>query len=311
MITAQQLFDNIMDLMDKRNNTGEIDAAKTARYKVRAPSIITIGQNVLARDGDLYNSYEIYHSRFRNLLGIGFDEPTTFTGEEVSYISSETAYAYYFDVDGDGIINVEEETSGAWNLVTSIVASGIIGMTAYKGILIPTVGVTRTRITFTGTNFYRFMNVAFFAEPFTIQQVPVYRAWVEYIMPDDFKSVQQIIKKSPIQSYQRDSYYTWEGKNRLYIDYNYTGIVKVIYVPICVPILDLTQVIEIDDTASINCLTYFVAAHLLLMEDPEISAFYNQMYMEAKAIMRIKPPAAIDNIEDVYLYDGGIDLWQL
>lgn len=307
MVTAQQLFDNTMDLMDKRSNTGLIDSAKTQRYTVRAPSIITIGQNTLAKDGDLFKSYEFYHTKFKNLLGIRFDLSTEFIGKDITY-ESEVARAYYFDVDGDSIITIEE-FDGTWNVVTTIIATGIIEMTAYKGILIPTAGVTKTRITFSGTNFYRFMNVAFFAEPFSFTQVPVYRAWVEYTMPYDFKSVNQIIKKSPIQSYQRDSFYTWEGKNRLYIDYNYVGIVKVIYVPICVPILALTQEIEIDDTAAINCLTYFLATHLLLMEDPEISSYYNQMYMEARKAMTIRQPSSIENIEDVYR--GVDDLWQL
>lgn len=311
MVTAQQIFDNAMDLMDKRNNTGEVDAAKTARYKVRAPSIISIAQATLARDGDLFKSYEIYHSRFTNLIGMRFDLPVSFLGQDITYTSPTVAKAYYFDVDGDGIVNIEEEVAGVWATLISVLTGNILGMTAFKGTLVSSLGATRTRITFTGSSFYRLMNVALFAEPFLATQVPVYRAWVEYIMPTDFKSVNQIVKKSPIQSYQRDSYYTWEGKNRLYIDYTYTGIVKVIYVPICVPILDLTQELEIDDTASTNCLTYFLAAHLLLMEDPEISSFYNQMYMEAKVAMKAKPPAAIDNIEDVYLQDGGLDLWQL
>jgi hypothetical protein len=71
----------------------------------------------------------------------------------------------------------------------------------------------------------------------------------------------------------------------------------------------LTQELEIDDIDSVNCITYFLASHLLLTEDPEIASFYNQMYIEARRAMMKKPPVAIDNIEDIFLQDRGYDLW--
>lgn len=49
-ITAQQIFNNAMDLMDKRSATGSIDATKTQRYKVRTPNILTMWQSELATD---------------------------------------------------------------------------------------------------------------------------------------------------------------------------------------------------------------------------------------------------------------------
>jgi len=50
MITAQQIFNQAMDLMDKRSATGSIDATKTARYKTRALNIITMWQNEIATE---------------------------------------------------------------------------------------------------------------------------------------------------------------------------------------------------------------------------------------------------------------------
>jgi hypothetical protein len=310
MVTAQQIFDNAMDLMDKRNNTGVIDSAKTARYTVRAPSIITIGQNTLARDGDLYNTYEFYHTKFTNLLGVQLGNVENYIGIEQTFESPILAKDYYFDVDGggtDGFAYIEDYT-GIWNNLIVIPLDVVTDVTAFSGTITPTTGATKTRIRFEGTTFFRILNIALFAEPFNLLQIPVYRSWVEYTMPDNFKSVTQIIKKSPVQSYQKDSFYTWEGKNKLYINYNYEGQVKVIYVPIPITITNLAQELEIDDTAALNCLTYFLASHLLLMEDPEIASFYNQMYMEARKVMALKQPNSIENIEDVYM--GVDDLWQ-
>jgi hypothetical protein len=310
LVTAQQIFNNTMDLMDKRSNTGLIDAAKTARYTVRAPSIITIAQNILARDGDLYSTYEFYHNDFRNLLGLKLDLNENYLGNEKIFESPEVGSAYYFEVDGgvyDGYATIEDFTD-IWNTIIIIGFDNVVGMTPFHGAIVPTAGATKTRIRFDGNTFYRIGNAAIFAEPFIATEIPVFKAWVEYTMPSDFKSVTQIVKKSPVQSYQKDSFYTWEGKDKLYIDYNYTGNVKVIYVPVPIVITSLTQNLQIDDTASTNCLTYFLAAHLLLMEDPEISSFFNQMYMEARKEMTRKQPSSVENIEDVLI--GGEDLWQ-
>lgn len=49
-VTALQIFNQSMDLMDKRSATGSIDVTKTNRYKVRTPNILTMWQNELATE---------------------------------------------------------------------------------------------------------------------------------------------------------------------------------------------------------------------------------------------------------------------
>lgn len=56
------------------------------------------------------------------------------------------------------------------------------------------------------------------------------------------------------------------------------------------------DVIQIDDRTAATALPYGLAAHLLMNEDQQKSAFYNARYDELKR----KRPAAIVPIKDVY-----------
>lgn len=55
-MTALEIFNMTMDLIDERLETGVINDADTVAYKVKAPSILTIGQYELGRIADKYGT---------------------------------------------------------------------------------------------------------------------------------------------------------------------------------------------------------------------------------------------------------------
>ena len=298
MVTAQDIFNSAMDLMDKRNNVGLIDATKTARYLARTPAILTIGQNILTRDGNVYSFYEFNHRKYVNLLGDRLSIIDEHLSTDKTYTTDKVAHSYYFDIDCDSTI-VIEELDGTWNVLLTIPIIGIIKTTAYYGTLVSSPTATQTRITFGGNTYYQILKVALFAEPFLPSQVPIYREWIEYVMPDDFESINQIVTSSPVQPYQKDSMFKFQGTNRLFVSWEFEGTEKIVYTPVSIPITLMTQKMQMDDTTCMTTLTYYLASQLVLLEDAASASFFNQMFMEGKQQANKRQPSPIESIEDV------------
>lgn len=287
--------------MNKRSTTGLIDATKTARYAVRSPGLITMWQNELSRSGELFNKYEISCKPIPNMLSSGFDI-TEHTDADLTYEATEQCKAYSFEVDGEATIYIEDLTS-VWNvLATIVVPNTITTFTNYKGIVTPTTGATKSRIRFSGSYYYKTVNRALFDYPLKLAQVPSYAEWLLYQMPADFKSVSQIVDESPISGYENNSDFKWEGKKDLYVNYEYEGTIRIVYKSIPIVITALSQTLQIDD---ITCESgaYFLAAHLIVVEDPASASFFNERFMELKQESKIKQPSAETQILNMY---GGV-----
>lgn len=296
--TANEIFNLSVDLMAKRLSTGIIDANKTASYRVRVPSILTIWQNGISRLGDLFSTHEFSNKPITNLLGDQFDI-VEFTSTDLIFECQSPAKAYYFEIDGEGTVYIEDYTTN-WNTLGTItVPSNVNSFTSYKGVLTPTTGATKTRIRFSGTYYYKTVNRALFVEPFSLTRIPDYRMWTKHSMPNDFKSVDQIIEEESGGGYSIDASYKWEGKKDLYINYNFNGNIRIVYKPVPTKITSLTDSIEVDDITAMSG-AYYLAAHLLLVEDPNSASFFNSVYEDLKREAVIKSPASENPIQDVY-----------
>jgi hypothetical protein len=219
---------------------------------------------------------------------------------------------------GTYTVNISQTVSNV--SITSGTLSGTTGgFLVYKGIVTPTTGATKSRIRFSGTNYYRNVNRALFNIPFaSFLDVPDYRPWVEKTMPSDFKSVDQIVSEyvdlanNTNGQYAKDANYKWEGRNKLYISYYFDGNIRIIYHPI--PTLltfsgtgnsntDLNQTLTLDDITARTILPYGLAAHLLLTENSASASFFNQRYEELKFEGTRQQAASAEQIINIY---GGI-----
>jgi hypothetical protein len=309
MYTAQEIFNMTCDFISKRNPNGTIDPGKTATYKARAPGILTAWQSIIAKTGDLYNTYEISNSPIPNMFGLlaGLDireYGATTPLVDLIFEAQGSAKAYYLEVDGPATIYIEDYTT-QWNTLTTITAPDTVtSFTPYKGVVVPTTGATKSRIRFSGSYYYRTVNRALFAIPFQADRVPDFKPWVKHSMPSDFKSVDQIIDEYPERQYAKQAGTKWEGRRDLYINYYYNGKVRVVYKPVPIVISALTQTLQVDEIASISG-AYFLASHLLLIEDPASASFFQQMYEGLKLETQMKTPASESAIVDIYAINMG------
>lgn len=298
-VTALQIFEHTMALMDELNDDGTV-ADNTADYRARSPRIINVLQNELMPVGDLYKTHEISNSYIENQLGEHFDI--------IEHEDSDLIYeaigskAYYFEVDGEATVYVEEEIAGVWTALTTVSAPNTVtSFTAYKGSLTPSSTSNKVRLRFSGTKYYRTNNRALFA--YSFNTVPDYRPWIKKQMPTDFKSIDQIIAEYPDKQYVINNDYKWEGKRDLYINYSYNGSLRIIYKPILTPITTINDTLEIDDMTAYNILPWGLGQALLATENPSLSDFMGQKYDEAKRSQSPEVPASEQPIEDKY---GGI-----
>jgi len=126
-------------------------------------------------------------------------------------------------------------------------------------------------------------------------------AWNKYTMPDDFKNIDQIIKLTTDGRYIKKTEYKWEGKKDLYINSLFEGTIRIVYKSIPTLLTSINDTLQIDEVTSIGA-AYFLAAHLLLTEDPASASYFNERYSEYRANTNIKNPSPIEDIVNVQLW---------
>lgn len=300
--TAQQVFDITMALIDEVLDTGLISASDTIGYSAKSPSLLTILQAELIKQGDIYSTYEIGNKPVTNLLGLISEfDILAFEGTEFIREATGSVKAYYFEVDRVGIVYVEDY-NGAWNTLATVPTTNTPdGFTAYKGVVTPSSGATKSRLRFTGSYYYRTVNRALFSVPFaSASDVPVYRPWVKKTMPTDFKSVNEIIEEFPDRQYANTATYKWEGRRDLYINYYFVGNIRIIYRPVPAMITALTEPMQVDDVTARTVMPYGLAAHLMLEENSATASFFNGRYEELKTSASKQPPSATEMIGNLY-----------
>jgi hypothetical protein len=297
-VTAEQIFTKCMDIIDARLPSGIISPAETAEYRVKTPSILTMGQNELMSVGGLYKTHEISCKPIPNLLGLlsNFDIQE---GTDLTFNAIGSVKAYYFEVDGDCTVTIEDY-DGQWNTLATINVTGVTSFTGFKGVVTATPNATQSRMRFTGTYYFKTVNRALYGLPVSPSKVPDYRPWVKYTMPEDFSMLDMIINEFPVRQYARDANYKWEGKKDLYINYYYEGNIRIVYKPVPTPITDLSQTLEIDDITATTILPYYLGAHLMLEENSDLASYFNGRFMELKAMATLPKPVSEQAIINVY-----------
>lgn len=299
--TAQEVFDIAMDLIDERLDDGTISASDTLSYNVKTPGILTLLQSELIKQGDIFSTHQISNKPVTNILGYrsNFDV-VAFEGDEITYECPEVAKAYYFELDKDATVYIEDYTT-VWNVLATITAAPTAsGFTAYSGIVIPTSGATKSRIRLGGSYYYRIVNRALFGVPLAaVGDIPVYRPWVLKQMPSDFKSVNEIVNEEN-DSYSRSAGYKWEGRRDLYMDYYFDGNIRIIYRPIPTILTALTDSMQVDDITARTVIPYGLAAHLMISENPAVASYFNGRFEELKKDSDKKPPSSAEQIINVY-----------
>jgi len=239
-----------------------------------------------------------------NLLGdsVGFamyEHDTT----DVNY-EGEDATAYYFEVNGNGSVFVEDSDDDGvtWNLLSTI-SFASTKMTAYSGLITATYSTVRLR--FGGSYHYRYQNVALFDKAFyNAAAIPIYKPDVPYVIPYVFEIVGVSLNVDGYKDKEYGNYkfnYTESGVSTFYFPYNLTGELKIDYLkyPTAIPFsaTDVTAYnsnnLEISLEAQ-DALVYRVAYEVLLSDEPEQAGNLRNDFVEMFNFLQDKSESGIN-----------------
>lgn len=306
METVETIFVKALALIDELLPSGVYDPAKVADYKGRTVALVDMCQKELFKAGDYFKIHELAWYPAGNMLGYesGFDI-TEFVGHDLTYETPKAgAKAYYFEADSNGGTAYIEDYTGTWNTLATInLVNTTSGFVPYKGAVTPTGGATKSRIRFSGTNYYKTVNRALFDTSFENGKIPVYQPWVKVALPTDVKRIDQVIIEYPEQKYARDSVYKieWSGTRQyLYIQYYFKGKIRVQYKPVPTTITATTDTLEIDDITA-QLISFYLAENFAAAEQNDyLAGLFKNKYNELKNESFFKQPIGNAEIIDVY-----------
>lgn len=305
METVRSLFLKARALLDQYTEDGVLmPEADVIDMQFKAVPLADLAQKELYKIGKLYKTFEFANKSAPNLMGSysNFDI-VDFIGTP-QYYPNETgvagAKAYYFEVDGDSTVTIEENQAGTWTTIaTPTIATGLTSLTAYKGTLTPVSATNHIRMKFNGTSHYRHCNRALYSYPYAVAKIPIYRPWFKVSMPTDFQSRDQIIEETATRQYNNSASYKWEGWKDLYINYYFEGNVRVVYKPIPTTLTTIDSALEIDDITA-QAIVYYIAARLAPFGNKSLVNFFEQKFAELKLESTKAGPATEQQIIDMY-----------
>lgn len=264
-------------LMDEFSLSGVIQSAGLNQdFIYRFNGLADAAQKEVAQVKKIHAVFSVSQNPIMPQVSDGFKlQQYRVTNAPIIY-KATGSQAYYFEVDREAIIHIEEQTAlNVWtNLDTINVPSGVGGFTAFKDIITPSILTNDVRIRFDGLYPYNIRNVALYADLFaSVADIPNYEPYVRYTLPDTFMELEKVVQETPIRQYIDSGSYRWEGRATFVLPYSYKGSFDIHYFRYPTTITDTsldTVNLEVDIEAQ-EAIPYYIAAHLVLTDPTEQS----------------------------------------
>jgi len=210
---------------------------------------------------------------------------------------AESAKAYYFEADGNGVAYVEKYVveSGEWSVVGTVAMSSTGAFVAYKGFIKDGAEFIdgRVRLRLSGEFIYSVRNVALYAflRSSSAADIPAFEPFTRYdikTLVSDFLA----LCCPPIQEDDEgevlNQTYRTEGDSVLLLPYDKKGAYKVLYERMPTPLendgaaSDDETEIDLDEELC-SLLPILVAAYVWVDDEPSKSEYYLALYRERAA----------------------------
>ena len=194
-----EVKERVIKLMNEYSNNGVVTPKTSGNYLdyiFRVPDLANDAQMEIASHIKIPAVYSFTQYPIINLLGLhaGFDMEQYLPGTEKIYAGGG-AKAYYFEVDRPCTVYIEEEINSVWTELKKIIITDIVKFTGYKGNLTLTGENNCVRMRFTGDYPYVIRNRALFPYNFpSDNDVPTYKAYVAYELPDDYMEFEKVYR---------------------------------------------------------------------------------------------------------------------
>lgn len=279
-----------IQLINEYSNNGSlISAAQNADYLNRMNNLADTAQKEIATVRKIHAVYNISQNPILNQLGLtkGFDIEQHLDTDHTTTVATGSK-SYYFEVDRQATIYIEEQISGVWTVLQTIsVPSSVREFTAYKGLITPSSSTNAVRIRFSGTYPYNIRYRALYAYTFpSASDVPDYRPYIRYTMPADFMELKKVSHETDPRQYVSLTDYKWEGKKTFVVNYYHKGGFIIEYYRLPTTITSSTDEntyeFEVDVEAQ-ELIPYYLGAHVIMDENQGIGTLLLNLYQSKLA----------------------------
>jgi len=212
---------------------------------------------------------------------------------DVDYaISLVGAKAYFFEAVGPATVTIDESISGVWtNLATITIASTVVEMTEYKGLLTPSSATNTVRMNFSGSYLYAYQNYILYPYTFSSNAlVQQHRPRFIYDLPTNFLKMNTLIVRKDSRQEVEDKTYILDLTNKKisinrYVEGEYILNYwrKPTYITITgVDATDDAQTVDVNDDGA-YVMALGVASLVSAKNDPATSVLLNNLYEAKKA----------------------------
>lgn len=266
----------IQYIREYSNNGTIIGAADNADYTLSANTYANSAQIDLAKVKKIPASKQITQINIPNQLGNnqGYDLQKHFDAD-LTDTQAAGSKAYYFEVDRQATVYIEESINGVWTILKNIVIpSTVIEFTAYKGLITPSNTANMVRIRFSGLYLYGIRNRCLYAYTFpTDADVPDYKPYVKYTMPADFMELDEVTQITDPKIYDQMADYYWEGIRTFVVNSSYSGSFDIHYwkYPVAIDASTIdTYTFEIDPDVA-ELIPFYIGGHMMIEEKPNVA----------------------------------------
>jgi hypothetical protein len=134
------------------NNGNLISTTTNADYLLRMNDLANAAQMEIATVRKIQASFSISQNPIINQIGLlqGFDE-IQHLDKDITTTVAVGSKSYYFEVDRQCTVYIEEQINNVWTILTTIVVPNTVtSFAAYKGLITPSSASNNVRIRFQG-----------------------------------------------------------------------------------------------------------------------------------------------------------------
>ena len=224
----------IRDLAYKLANTYSADGqliplSDNADARLAMTDFINTGYYKSLQFTPVESVYSITQKGIPNLLNMYSSFNLVQHLDEDYTVSATGAKSYYFEVDKDCVVYIEESVAGVWTTLSTITITGITSFTEYKGLITASSVANDIRIRFSGNYPYNIRRTALYYYSFAnADDVPKFKPYINYPLPGDYISLNKIVVNGDDREHSTLIDYSIEKKN-LVLNYFYSGSFDVHY----------------------------------------------------------------------------------
>lgn len=241
-----------------------------------SPTTSEIDLNITYRVDELINRYyyelserdkvsaltKISQFPIANMLGETFNY-YTYTTTAVTF-SQASAYAYYFEVDGDCAVDVLDGSNiTTMTTLSTLTLTGTSSFTAYKAFATAAVSSDYIKLSFYGSSVFNIRNIAFYPYAFgnSTALIPAFTPYVEYDISADYMDVKNVTYRYKSDYGVFTDYLIENGK--FLIPRGYSAEFRFNYWKLVSGLTTATNTFEIKDK-TVLIIPYAVAGDILL-----------------------------------------------